>query len=62
MSRLLPMPAFALRWALGQFADEVLLGGQCVLPQQAAETGYQFLYPRLQEALGQIVGSRSLAP
>jgi uncharacterized protein len=53
---LLPVPAFALRWALGQLADEVLLGGQRVLPRKAAETGYQFLYPTLDEALEEIVG------
>src|SRR5216683_1599585 len=53
---LLPLPGFALRWALGQLAEEVLLGGQRVLPRKAAETGYQFLYPNLQEALNQIVG------
>jgi len=34
----------------------VLLSGQRVLPRKAAETGYQFLYPNLQEALNQIVG------
>ena len=50
------MPAFPLRLALGQLADEILLGGQRVLPQKAAETGYQFLYPTLDEALKEIVG------
>jgi hypothetical protein len=54
---LLPVPAFALRLAYGQLAEEVLLGGQCVLPQQAQETGYQFLYPTLDEALAEIVGA-----
>ncbi|HUH85156.1 MAG TPA: TIGR01777 family oxidoreductase [Stellaceae bacterium] len=53
---LLPVPAFALRLALGQLAEEVLLGGQRVLPQKAIETGYQFLYPTLEEALGEICG------
>src|SRR5216684_496820 len=53
---LLPLPGFALRWALGQLAEEVLLGGQRVLPRKAAETGYQFLYPTLGEALEEIVG------
>ena len=53
---LLRMPALALRLALGRLADEVLLGGQRVLPQQAQETGYQFLYPTLEEALKEIVG------
>jgi uncharacterized protein (TIGR01777 family) len=52
----LPVPAFALRLALGQLADEVLLGGQRVSPQQAQETGYQFLYPTIEEALKEIVG------
>jgi uncharacterized protein len=53
---LLPVPAFALRLALGELADEVLLGGQRVLPKKAEETGYQFLYPTLAEALKEIVG------
>jgi len=53
---LLPVPGFALRLALGQLADEALLGGQRVLPKKAAETGYQFLYPTLSEALAEIVG------
>lgn len=53
---LLPVPGFVLRLALGQLAEEVLLGGQRVLPQKAAETGYQFLYPTLGAALQEIVG------
>jgi uncharacterized protein len=53
---LLPVPGFVLRLALGQLAEEVLLGGQRVLPKKAAETGYQFLYPTLAEALTEIVG------
>jgi uncharacterized protein (TIGR01777 family) len=53
---LLPVPAFVLRLALGQMADEVLLGGQRVLPKKAEETGYQFLYPTINEALKEIVG------
>jgi uncharacterized protein (TIGR01777 family) len=53
---LLPVPGVALRFALGQLADEVLLGGQRALPQKAAETGYQFLYPALDGALKEIVG------
>jgi uncharacterized protein len=53
---LLPVPGFVLRLALGQLADEVLLGGQRVLPKKAEETGYQFLYPTLEQALKEIVG------
>jgi uncharacterized protein len=52
----LPVPGFVLRLAFGRLADEVLLGGQRVLPQQAQQTGYQFLYPTLGEALKEIIG------
>jgi uncharacterized protein len=53
---LLPVPGFALRLAFGQMAEELLLGGQRVLPKKAEETGYQFLYPTIEEALKEIVG------
>jgi uncharacterized protein len=54
---LLPVPGFVLRFALGQMAEEVLLAGQRVLPKKAEETGFQFLYPTVEEALKEIVGS-----
>lgn len=46
----LPAPAFALRLALGEFAD-VLLASQRVLPRVAKDTGYNFRYPELEPAL-----------
>jgi hypothetical protein len=53
----LRVPAPLLRLALGQMAEEILLGGQKVLPKKAEETGYQFLYPRIEEALAAIMVS-----
>ena len=53
---LLPVPGLALRLAFGQMAEELLLGGQRVLPKKAEETGYQFLFPTIGEALKEIVG------
>jgi len=53
---LLRLPAFVLRRAFGEMADHLMLSGQRVLPKQAEETGYQFLYPTLPEALREIVG------
>ena len=54
---LVPVPALALRLLFGRgLTEEVLVGGQRVLPQQAEATGYQFLYPTLPEALREIVG------
>ena len=49
------VPAPLLRLALGQMAEELLLGGQKVLPKKAEETGYQFLYPRIEQALAAVV-------
>ena len=54
---LLPVPGFALKLAMGEFA-ETLLGGQRCIPQAARETGFDFRYPTLSEALGEIYGNR----
>jgi uncharacterized protein (TIGR01777 family) len=53
---LLPVPAAPLRLVLGDFADELLLGGQNVMPMAALRSGFQFTYPTIYDALGSIVG------
>lgn len=45
-------PAFALRLALGEMADGLLLSSQRVVPKKLRETGYEFLHPDLAAALG----------
>ena len=53
---LLPMPAFALRLALGrEMADALLLGGARVEPARLKATGYQFAYPELEGALRHVL-------
>jgi NAD dependent epimerase/dehydratase family enzyme len=47
---LLRAPAFALRAALGELADE-LLGSRRVLPKRAQELGFHFEHPTLASAL-----------
>jgi uncharacterized protein (TIGR01777 family) len=47
----MPAPAFALRLAFGQMADEVLLGGQRVVPRRALDGGFVFAEPGLADAL-----------
>lgn len=47
---LIPAPAFALRLALGEFADS-LLAGQRAIPARAQGAGYHFRYPDLELAL-----------
>ena len=46
----LPVPAFALRLALGDLAEE-LLGSRRVVPKRALDRGYAFAHTSLREAL-----------
>ncbi len=48
-------PAFALRLLLRGMADEILLGGQRVIPRAATEVGYGFVHPTLSGALTSLV-------
>lgn len=47
----LPAPPFALRLALGEMADELLLASQKCVPQKALSSGYKFAQPDLPSAL-----------
>jgi uncharacterized protein (TIGR01777 family) len=53
---LFPAPAFALRLALGEMADALLLSSQRVLPKKLESLGYRFLHGDLKSALGAILG------
>ncbi len=53
------VPAAPLRFALGQFADELLLGGQNVKPDKAQAAGFVFADPTLAPALGRMLGART---
>ncbi len=46
-----PVPAFALRLALGEMADEALLASQRVEPHKLLDAGFQFALPDVQSAL-----------
>jgi uncharacterized protein (TIGR01777 family) len=53
----IPTPGFALRLILGsEMVNEMLLGGQRVLPKRAVEEGFAFAYPELDGALAHAVG------
>lgn len=47
----LPAPAWGLRLALGQFADEGVLVSQRVLPEKLTSNGYRFEHAELSSAL-----------
>jgi uncharacterized protein (TIGR01777 family) len=48
-------PAFALRLAMGEMADALLLNGQRVVPARALEMGFEFRYRDLEFALRDIL-------
>jgi uncharacterized protein (TIGR01777 family) len=50
-----PAPSFALKIALGEFANFVL-GGQRVIPTRAQTLGYHFRYPEIDIAFRGIFG------
>jgi len=45
------LPGFAIRFALGQMADEVLLASQRAIPKKLLDAGFAFHYPDLRTAL-----------
>jgi uncharacterized protein (TIGR01777 family) len=52
---LFPAPAFALRLALGEMADALLLSSQRVVPPKLQQLGYRFLHPDLASAFAAIL-------
>ena len=48
---LLPAPAFALKLAMGEMADALLLASQRVVPRVLTSAGYKFASPQLEPAL-----------
>ncbi|PSK90534.1 hypothetical protein CLV63_12268 [Murinocardiopsis flavida] len=51
----LPVPGFAMRAALGGFADEAALVSQRAVPQRLLDAGYSFTAPDIGSALSDIV-------
>ncbi|MFT4186454.1 MAG: TIGR01777 family oxidoreductase [Micrococcaceae bacterium] len=45
------VPEDVLKKTLGNFADELIMGSQRVRPQKLEEAGFQFLYPKLEDAI-----------
>jgi uncharacterized protein (TIGR01777 family) len=52
----LPAPGFMMRLVLGEFGS-VILKGQRVLPRRLLESGFSFRYPRVDQALRDLLGS-----
>jgi uncharacterized protein (TIGR01777 family) len=52
----LPVPAPALKLALGDMAEEMLLGSIAVAPQKLQDSGFDFHYSSLEPALRHLLG------
>ncbi len=50
-----PMPAFAARLVFGEMAKDLLLASTKVAPKRLADSGYEFQYPKLEDALKHIL-------
>jgi hypothetical protein len=55
---ILPAPAFALEFALGEMAEALLLASQRVVPSRLEQLGYPFAQPDLASALTSILAER----
>ncbi|KAG5841688.1 hypothetical protein ANANG_G00169360 [Anguilla anguilla] len=53
---LFPVPGFVMRALMGAERAVVLMEGQRVAPKRTLESGYEYQYPDLRAALGEIVG------
>jgi hypothetical protein len=58
---LVPVPAFALRLALGEMA-EALLASTRLRPERLLATGYRFRFPELDGALRHVLGTPPASP
>jgi hypothetical protein len=50
-----PVPAFALKLALGEMAELLLLNGQRVVPERLRQAGYQFKFNEAESALQDVL-------
>lgn len=57
----LPIPAFALRLALGDLSEE-LLGSRLCVPKSALDLGFEFTHTEVETALEAELGSKSRGP
>ena len=53
-----PAPGFALRLALGEMADALLLSGQRAVPKRLLDSGFDFRHRSLDAALERLLGRR----
>ena len=58
----MPAPAFALRLALGEMADALLLSGQRAIPAKAERLGFTFAFREVGDALRSALAANAPPP
>lgn len=48
---ILPLPAFVVKAVFGEMGEEMLLGGNRVLPKKLLNSGFEFNHPKIEDAL-----------
>lgn len=56
---IIPLPSFAARGLLGEMAEETMLASTRVIPKKLSESGFQFKYTDLNEALSGILNTNA---
>ena len=51
----LPLPGFGVKLAFGEMGEEMLLGGQRVLPARLQDAGFPFAHPEIEGALAHVL-------
>lgn len=52
---ILPIPEFAIRLLYGEMGETLLLQGQRMIPEKLQDAGFEFRYPKLEEALKRVL-------
>jgi NAD dependent epimerase/dehydratase family enzyme len=50
------MPGLMVKLLFGEMGVELLLQGQCVIPKKLQQSGFEFKYPTLPQALEDLLG------
>jgi len=53
---LIPMPGLVVKLLFGEMGVELLLQGQCVIPEKLQQNGFEFKFPILPQALEDLLG------
>lgn len=57
---LVAVPSFAMKFVLGEMAEDTVLASQCIVPRKLLDAGFQFSYPTLESALRFEIGKTAV--